>query len=438
MFSRHAPSAGRIPLVTLALLGAMGAGFAKPVSPRALTDAGSSPVQVADPFADEDRPRTDSQFTTSPAPLPPNMSSLGFHDTGTAEFGDLIRLAGPAHFIESITVTLSSWALHSDFPALPRAGFAHPVTLNIYAPEYSGGRARPGKLLATQTRRFLIPFRPEPDPMAASALRPWRGPDGSHFPGVAFNIRFDLDELELSLPDEVIVAVAFDTQHHGIAPLAVPGAYNSLHVGLSEQPANPGTDVEPDAVFWKSSRAEHYTDAGAAGWGVLRRDTGWAPYKPAIRVNNSAYGMIFAVDTLLRTIRTDNAAIEAKLDDLADLTELALDRRNWQTTGRLEPAAGAVVFELLEDAALEFEAVAQSAPPLATDARQAISALLSAAESIAEVAVGDALFAGGNALRLSQAEGSLAAGATSNGPVRSDQAIEAFGAAWREAQRSLP
>src|SRR5207248_4089929 len=35
-----------------------------------------------------------------------------------------------------------------------------------------------------------------------------------------------------------------------------------------------------DDVFWSTSTAGWYTDGGAAGVGIFRRDTAWAPYVP--------------------------------------------------------------------------------------------------------------------------------------------------------------
>jgi len=71
-------------------------------------------------------------YDSIPAPTPPNVPSLGFQATQTAEFGDEIRLdpdtprrAGYA------TVLMSDWAKHSTYPAMDSNGFMHNVTLNL-------------------------------------------------------------------------------------------------------------------------------------------------------------------------------------------------------------------------------------------------------------------------------------------------------------------
>jgi hypothetical protein len=220
-----------------------------------------------------------SVYNNIPNPHPPNVPSVGFQATQTAEFGDYVALAGTARRARSATVLMSSWALHRDFPTMPDAGYVHPITLNIYNVNNTGPNPALGSLIGTVTQTFLIPWRPAADPTCPGGTA-WRAGDGACYNGFAFTIEFDLWSRALTLPDRLIFGVAFNTNTWGYHPIGVPGPYESLNVGLVGAPWV-GTDVEPDAVFWNTMTAANYTDGGTAGTGTFRRDTGWATYVPA-------------------------------------------------------------------------------------------------------------------------------------------------------------
>ena len=57
-------------------------------------------------------------YNAVPATLPPNIPSLGFQATQTAEFGDFVHLAGTNRELRTVTVTMSTWALQSTYPAM--------------------------------------------------------------------------------------------------------------------------------------------------------------------------------------------------------------------------------------------------------------------------------------------------------------------------------
>ena len=46
-------------------------------------------------------------------PLPGNLPSLGYQATSTAEFGDHIQFAAGPRKLDSVTITMSNWALES-------------------------------------------------------------------------------------------------------------------------------------------------------------------------------------------------------------------------------------------------------------------------------------------------------------------------------------
>ena len=210
-------------------------------------------------------------YNAIPSPLPPNVASLGFEATQTAEFGDYVNLAGTARTLNTITVTMSDWALHSSYPAMSSEHWKWPITVNVYkAGAVVGGLNTAGAKLGTITKTVSIPWRPAADPTCATPTA-WRASDGLCYNGKAFNATFNLSKLHIKLPDSVIVGVAYNTADYGAAPTHAPGPYNSLNVGVpTGGAATVGTDVNPDAVFWNT------TYPGGTG-GIFMENTGWTP-----------------------------------------------------------------------------------------------------------------------------------------------------------------
>lgn len=215
-------------------------------------------------------------YNAIPNPLPPNVPSVGFEATSTSEFGDYVHLAGGDRRLNTVTVTMSDWALQSDYPGVgTSAGWTHPITLNVYS--VAAGPAV-GSLLATVTQTIAIPWRPAADPTCPGGTA-WRADDGHCYNGLAFNASFDMSGLGVVLPSDIIVGVAYNTADYGATPLHAPGPYNSLNVGVpTGQTASVGSDDNADNVFWNTSYAPFYTDGGTGGVGIFRQDTGWTPY----------------------------------------------------------------------------------------------------------------------------------------------------------------
>lgn len=220
-------------------------------------------------------------YDATPSPLPPNVASLGFEATSTSEFGDLVQLAGTNRVLDAVTVTMSDWALYSDYSTDARyaansATWSHPITVNVYS-THLGANGAPDTLLATKTQNVTIPWRPAADPTCPGGTA-WRAGDGACYNGIAFNAVFDLSSLNVTLPNDVIVGVAYNTADYGSTPLHVAGPYNSLNVGVpTNQTVTVGSDANTDAVFWNTSYAGFYADGGASGVGTFRQDTNWSP-----------------------------------------------------------------------------------------------------------------------------------------------------------------
>ena len=233
-------------------------------------------------------------YNATPSPLPPNVASLGFEATSTSEFGDHVNLAGTNRVLNTVTVTMSDWALYADYAADARyvannATWTHPITVNVYS-SHLDANGVPDTLLATKTQNVTIPWRPVADPTCPTPTA-WRSlSDGQCYNGIAFNATFDLSSPNVTLPNDVIVSVAYNTADYGATPIHAAGPYNSLNVGIpTNQAVTAGSDASTDKVFINTSYPGFYTDGGAGGVGTFREDSGWAPNGTvALRITASA------------------------------------------------------------------------------------------------------------------------------------------------------
>jgi hypothetical protein len=220
-------------------------------------------------------------YDATPSPLPANVASLGYEATSTSEFGDYVHLGGTDRRLKTITVTMSDWALYADYASDARymgnpATWTHPITVNVYS-DHLNGDGVPDTLLASKTETITIPWRPVADPTCPGGTA-WRAGDGNCYNGIAFNATFDLGSQKVTLPDDVIVGIAYNTADYGAAPIHQGGPYNSLNVGVpAAQTASVGSDANADNVFWSTSYGPFYADGGAGGVGKFRTDTNWTP-----------------------------------------------------------------------------------------------------------------------------------------------------------------
>jgi hypothetical protein len=217
----------------------------------------------------------------------------------------------------------------------------------------------------------------------------------------------------------------------------VAGPYNFLHVAVTNTPPVAGANPESDAVFWKTAAAANYSDGGAAGVNVLRRDTEWAGFQPVIRINDSPYGMLASTAATLRALPSEDARAVVALVEASDLITSALDRSLWDGNTRLRSLWGRLVFDLLAEASDELMPLANSSNPLAPSAHTALDTLMVAAQSLAETAVGDAVIGGGDARRIARAQDAFDTASANQRTDHVDNAITQLANAWREADLSL-
>ena len=217
-------------------------------------------------------------YSAVPDPLPPNLPSLGYEATQTAEFGGLVGVDRPFALADA-TVAMSDWALASDYPGLSPSGWSLPITLNLYNIDSSSGTPQPGSVIASVTQTVSIPWRPPADPTCPGQTA-WRAGDGNCYNGLAFPIAFDLGGV--TVPTEFIYGVAFNTQNWGYNPTGLPGPYNSLNFALTTAPPTAGTNPLPGTAYWNTRNAGDYADGGAGGTGTFRQDSKWSPYSGSI------------------------------------------------------------------------------------------------------------------------------------------------------------
>lgn len=247
---------------------------------------------------------TSNVVYNSLAPAQGNIPSLGGQAYQFGQIGNEVTATRAAK-LASVVVTLSTWGCQSggwstaDCHTTPGAKFTEPITLNFYqAPATDPatqpdipGSGLPGSLIASVTKTFSIPYRPSMNATKCSGSSPYDGlgawfdtANETCFAGMMTNITFSLSSLNISLPKTFVYGIAYNTTSYGADPYGTGTAcfstpqgcgYDSLNVGLSNDPANlnKGTDPYPGTLWWDTQTAGYYCDEGVAGTGTFRFDS---------------------------------------------------------------------------------------------------------------------------------------------------------------------
>lgn len=245
--------------------------------------------------------RAEIIFNSIDNPLLGSYVSLGYQATSTTALGDYIQFGGTDRDLKNVRVILTNWACENDFSKdgdnwIPNrensaacistggSGYNHPITLNIYSVvDDSNADPAVGGLLGSKTIDAFIPFRPSYEDGHSCATPasdiPFGGTwyseaDGKCYHGFNFGVDFNMEDLNLILPDKVIFSVSYNTQSYGDNPIGKNGPYNSLNYGLQTDSPSSGIDLEEDYLFW-DTKYPGYTSG-------LKRDGDWSPYTPAI------------------------------------------------------------------------------------------------------------------------------------------------------------
>jgi opacity protein-like surface antigen len=224
-------------------------------------------------------------YNNVPKPKRKNVVSLGYEATSTSEFGGAVKFALLARKNPTVDIQMSSWACQNlqsgaACHSTPGSTFEWPITLNIYA--LNGNE--PGALIATQTQNVNIRYRPSANNKKCSLTSEGVvGYSANCYNGFAFTVPFTLTGV--TLPNEAIVAVAFNTTDYGAAPThSADVGEDSLNVGLTEPPETPlqGYDPLPTEAFIAST---YYP--GEGGPGVFSRQEGWEGFQPVFKISAS-------------------------------------------------------------------------------------------------------------------------------------------------------
>ena len=236
-------------------------------------------------------------YDNIPNPLPGNVASYGYEASGTSEFGDRIMFApATGRSVTTVTLTMSSWGCQSghwyssDCVTAPGATFSHPITLNIYNVV---GSNQVGTLIGSVTQTFAIPYRPSADNVNCTGTNIGKWYDASSntcFNGKASNITLNLSGL--TVPNQVIFGVAYNTTHYGYTPiLAAPCnassggcGYDSLNVGVVDPAVYNSVGSNPaPADAYQYTIYSSCTNGPIIPFGL---DAGcWTGFKPSIRFN---------------------------------------------------------------------------------------------------------------------------------------------------------
>ena len=168
-------------------------------------------------------------YNSEPSPLPGNEPSEGYQCCQVRQLGQGVDLtSGGTYANFNVEVLMSNWALESTYePVGTSLGYTVPLTLNLF--NVGPGNAV-GSLIATLTTPQFIPWRPESggcsDPTAYLS-----SVDGKCYHGLLTPVEFNFGTL--TVPNQLIYGLAFNTQTVGYSPTGVSGPYNSLNQGLT-------------------------------------------------------------------------------------------------------------------------------------------------------------------------------------------------------------
>jgi hypothetical protein len=185
-------------------------------------------------------------YDSTDNPLPPNVVSKGFECCSVAELGNIVTPLSSGNLFASASIEMSSWALESSYPngwgpgapfTPDSSGYTVPLTLTIYS---VGAGDSVGAALGSVTQNTLIPWDIPPDDCGGDPTAHTVG--GNCYHGVASLANFDLSSLNLTVPEQFIYGISYNTDTWGYSPLGYASPADSLNVGLETGGPTVGTD----------------------------------------------------------------------------------------------------------------------------------------------------------------------------------------------------
>jgi hypothetical protein len=210
--------------------------------------------------------------STVPNGPPANVPSIGPEAYSFDELGNAVRFDGSARRLTSVTVGLSSWACvqgawnTGDCVTPAGATFPQAITFNIYDPTDMS-------VVATQTQTFNVPYRPSASPKCkgSDAGKWYSSSSKTCFNGLYNEVTFSFSGV--TLPDDVVYGIAYDTNTAGKTPTGASGPADSLNIALvdEETAVSAGSDTTP-GMLWEAHHGATFASTGE-----------WHPYIPAVQ-----------------------------------------------------------------------------------------------------------------------------------------------------------
>ena len=201
-------------------------------------------------------------YNDLPNKLPPSVASEGFEATSTSQLGNVVELSKIHRGRRNprVTFALSDAACETGggetCSSAKNSSYSWPVTVSLYN---AGPGNTLGALLATQTNSISIPFRPSASPACATKGKPGEWFDkktAGCFSGVTFKNSYSF--AGLTLPNEVLVGLAYNTQDYGAEPTGVPGPENFLGVAMVAGAPRAGANPRGEELFVSSIWPQMY------------------------------------------------------------------------------------------------------------------------------------------------------------------------------------
>jgi len=201
-------------------------------------------------------------YNNLPNKLPPGIASEGFEATATSQLGNVVELSKVHRGRRNprVTFALGDAACETGggetCASAKNSSYSWPVTVNLYN---TGPGNSLGSLLATQTNSVSIPYRPSASPECATKGKPGEWFDkktAGCYGGVVFKTSFSFTGL--TLPNEVIVGLAYNTQGYGAEPTGVPGPENYLGVAMVAGAPRAGANPRGEELFVSSNGPQMY------------------------------------------------------------------------------------------------------------------------------------------------------------------------------------
>ena len=108
--------------------------------------------------------------------------------------------------------------------------------------------------------------------------------DGLCHSGMLTAITFNFSNI--TLPEEIIFGLAFNTTDYGASPTGVQGPYDSLNFALAESAPTVGSNPQPDTAYLNGTNPGDY-GGDAGNLGTFGQGTGWSPYSAAIEFSTT-------------------------------------------------------------------------------------------------------------------------------------------------------